>query len=257
MTQTIQPSSETAKPNSSPPICGNCGASLSTRYCPQCGQHERGSRRLRLRDIAAHCTQALLDTESALPATLIGLCRNPGQLCLGYVHGKRKRYMNPFAYLLVAATLQIILSALLHGVGWLPRRADETGALPDDALTGLLFIAVLPLALLWMKLFARSGKNFAENYLLGVYLVGQIAWLELLLLPFPAITASDTVMAIAFPLVWLALTTWAGVIFYSMPWYSVLWRMFVSSVIAFVILGACTAAVTGVAELFQPAEVRA
>jgi hypothetical protein len=235
----------------SPVNCGNCGQALATRYCPQCGQHQRGSRRLRVRDIAVNCLEALLDTNSALPATLLGLCRNPGQVCLDYVQGRRKRYLNPFAYLLIAVTLQILFSAALHAVGWLPKIADAVDALPDEAITWLLFAAVLPLAILWRKLFAASGKNFAENYLLGLYLVGQIAWLELLLVPFPALTGSDTIMAIALPLVWLALATWAGTTFYSLPCFSVLWRMILSTAIAFVLLGACAAAITAAAQWFR------
>ena len=107
-----------------------------------------------MRDIAANFAEALLDVESPLPATLIGLLRNPGQVCLDFVNGRRKRYLNPFAFLLVAVTAQIILSSGLRWTGWIVPQPDEPGPIPDDALNWVLFAIVVPLAFLWTKLFA-------------------------------------------------------------------------------------------------------
>lgn len=221
--------------------CANCGAPQPARYCAQCGQHERGSQRLRVRDVASHCTEALLDVESALPATLIGLIRNPGRVCREYVQGRRKRYMNPFALLLVALTAQILLSALLRWMGGTSAAGevsqDAANELPDEAITWMLFAALLPLALLWTKMFAMSGRNFAENYVLGLYLLGLLAWLEIVILPFTFIWDVDAFLFGSLAVLWLSLTTWAGTEFYSLAWYAVAWRMAVASTVAFVFMG--------------------
>jgi len=178
-------------------FCANCRLPCSAAYCGQCGQHERGSRRLQVRDIAANFAEALLDVESPLPATLIGLFRNPGRVCLDYVHGRRKWYMNPFAFLLVAVTAQIILAALLRWMEWIVPAADESDVLPDEALNCLLFAIVVPQALLWTKLFAVCDRSFADNYVLGLYLLGQFAWIELVLLPLTTIVVADSILLFA------------------------------------------------------------
>ncbi len=236
-------------------LCANCGAPHSAEYCGQCGQHERGSRRLQVRDIAANCAAALTDVESPLPATLTGLFRSPGRVCLDYIHGRRKRYMNPFAFLLVAVTAQIILSAVLRWTGWIVPTPDESDAIPDEALNGVLFAVVVPLAFLWTSLFAVSNRTFAENYVLGLYVLGQFAWLELALLPLTTITVADSILLIVYPTVWLIMATWAGAIFYSMNWYSVLWRMVASSAATFIIVGGLLFAALEAVACFRPGEI--
>lgn len=241
--------------NSLPQICANCGSAQSALYCGQCGQHERGSRRLQVRDIATNCAEVLLEVESPLPATLIGLIRNPGRVCLDYVNGRRKRYLNPFAFLLVAVTAQFILSVVLRWTGWIVPLPEDADALPDEALNGLLFAIVVPQAFLWTKFFAVSHRNFAENYVLGLYLLGQFAWLELVLLPLTSFAAADTILLVAYPVAYLALATWAGSIFYAMSWMSVFWRMFLSTATTLVVSGGLFAAATAVVDYFRTVEI--
>ncbi len=235
--------------------CANCNSPQSTVYCGECGQHERGSRPLRMRDITANCAEALLEVDSPLPATLVGLIRNPGQLCLNYVSGQRKRYLNPFAFLLVAVTAQVILSAGLRWTGWVEPQPDESGAIPDDALNWVLFAIVVPLGFLWTKLFASSGRNFAENYVLGLYLLGLFAWFELMLLPLTFVAAPDSIQLVVYLIVWLTIATWAGAGFYSMPRCSVFWRMLASTSVTFLVFGGLLFAVLEAVAHFSPAEI--
>lgn len=241
--------------NPSAQVCANCGSSRLTLHCGQCGQHERRSRRLRVRDIAGNCAEVLLDIESPLTATLIGLIRDPGRVCLDYVNGRRKRYINPFAFLLVAVTAQVILSAILRWTGSTVSTPGEPDALPDEALNFVLFAMIVPLAFLWTKLFPLSDRNFAENYVLGLYLLGSVAWLELVLLPVTFLAISETILALALPIVWLTVATWAGTVFYSMPWYSVLWRMLASTTVALVVFGGFLFAVIEAVHAFAPSEI--
>lgn len=241
---------------SSDKVCANCGSSRSTPFCGQCGQNERGSVRLRSRDLAVNCANALLDVESPLPATLIGLIRNPGRVCLAYVFGQRKRYMNPFAFLLVAVAIQFILAAVLRWTGLVATPPVESDAFPDDAMNLILFSMVVPLAFLWTRLFLSSGRNFAENYVLGLYLIGQFAWLELLLMLLTFFAQLETLLSMAFPFIWLTMATWAGTVFYSMPWYSVFWRMLTSTAAAIAIFGGILFGVMEVVSWFSPWEIK-
>jgi hypothetical protein len=143
--------------------------------------------------------------------------------------------MNPFL------TVQILLSALLRWIGWTSATNDaskETANDPsDEAITWMLFATLLPLAFLWTKMFAKSGRNFAENYVLGLYVLGLLGWLELLLLPFTYVAGFDLILFLLLAILWLTMTTWAGTVFYSIPWYSVVLRMAISTAVAFVLAG--------------------
>lgn len=176
-------------------------------------------------------------------------------MCLDYIHGRRKWYMNPFAFLLVAVTAQIVLSAVLRWTGWIVPTPDESDAIPDEALNGALFAVVVPLAFLWTKLFAVSHHRFAENYVLGVYILGQLAWLELMLLPLTTFAVDDSILLTAYLTVWLILATWAGMVFYSMKWYSVLWRMVASSAATTIVVGGLLVAAIEAVACFRPGEI--
>ncbi len=196
-----------------------------------------------------------MDVESPLPATLIGLTLNPGRVCLDYVNGRRKRYMNPFAYLLVAVTAQIILSTVLRWAEWTTPTPQDLDGLTDEALNFMMFAIVVPLAMFWTKLFVGSDRSFVENYVLGLYLLAQLAWIELILLPFTDVAIAAYLTLNVFPVVWLILATWAGTVFYSMKWYAVCWRMFASTSATLIIGVGLLIAVMEAIAFFNPAEI--
>ena len=104
-------------------------------------------------------------------------------------------------------------------------------------------------------MFAVSHHSFAENYVLGLYILGQFACLELMLLPLTTFAAADSILLIAYLAVWLILATWAGVAFYSMKWYSVLWRMVASSAATMIIVGCLLIAAIEAVACFRPGEI--
>jgi hypothetical protein len=217
--------------------CANCGAPLVTKYCGQCGQHERGSHRLQLREVAGQLAESLFDVESALPATFLGLCRNPGEVCRQYIAGRRKKFMNPFGYLLVAISAQLVVGAIAS----LFVRAAPGDDVPDWVTWALLALLV-PIAAAWRYLFQESGRNFAENYVFGLYLLGQMVWVELLVLTPLSLVLPALALGILYFVAWLALVTWAAMGFYALPLKEVLWRVLV----AFVAGGFVAVVATGI-----------
>lgn len=220
--------------------CANCGAVLTAKHCGQCGQHERGSRRLLTSHVLSQLLESLFDVESALPATFLGLCRHPGKVCLEYVNGRRRKYMNPFGYLLVAISAQLVIAAVVSL--FLPAPAAEGEGVPDDWVTWALLALLAPLAGAWLLLFRESGRNFAENYVFGLYLLAQLVWTELFILSPLSLLLPELVLVILYFVAWLALVTWAGVVFYSLPPLEVFWRVLVS----FVAAGAVAVVATGI-----------
>jgi hypothetical protein len=98
--------------------CANCGADLAGNHCSHCGQHRREARRLEVRQILLRFSENLFNFDSAFLRTWLGLTRHPGHVCREYIQGRRKAYMNPFGYFLLAITVSVIVgqsvSKLFH-----------------------------------------------------------------------------------------------------------------------------------------------
>ncbi len=90
--------------------CLNCGhpLELSDRYCPNCSQ-ENSTKRLKLADFFDEFFNNVLSWDSRLFKTLYALILRPGRISLDYVAGKRKRYTNPFRFLLSLAIVYFLL----------------------------------------------------------------------------------------------------------------------------------------------------
>lgn len=227
--------------------CANCGHELAADYCAHCGQHRRGSERLQVREIITRSCEHLLDFDSAFMRTFVGLFRRPGEVCREYVQGRRKRYMNPFAYFVLSGTVGLLVSAF---AGWLmgaPVAPDEE-FIADHGLWILLAMLV-PLAVTWWKLFAQSGYNLAENYVFALYVLAQFTWLEtLILLPLTCV-ASDVVLVIVYLAAWLAYVTYAAAPFYGEP-APIVGLKIVASLLAFVGIVALAVCPVGIVMYF-------
>jgi hypothetical protein len=204
--------------------CANCGTVLVGAYCHACGQSGDGRTRLVVRDVLTEFCEHLLDFDSAFLRTFAGLTVRPGGVCRDYVAGRRKRYMNPFGYLLLSGTVNLALSGL---AGWMagpgaPADPDE----PDSGLVTWFLLALLvPLAVLWRWLFRRSGFNLAENYVFALFIMSQYTWLETLILVPLTYLVSETTLTAAYFAIWLCYLVFAGTGFYGRPWWLVLLKM--------------------------------
>jgi hypothetical protein len=167
-------------PYDTPPLCANCGTPLSGAHCITCGQHRRDSQRLELRLVVRRFLETVYDFDSAFLRTWKGLTRRPGLVCREYIEGRRKTYMNPFGYLLLASTVSVLLEGLL------PRLMPAPGIQADEeegSFYQLLMLALLvPYAWLWSKLFRRQSFNLAEHYVFALYIAGHFIWFEILVL---------------------------------------------------------------------------
>lgn len=211
----IEPSASASSGPPTPRPCANCGCELSAPYCANCGQHRRGSERLQVCEIITRSCENLLSFDSAFLGTFVGLFRRPGELCREYVQGQRKRYMNPFAYFVLAGTVNLFVSTV---VGWFTGTpSDPEEEFIANHVLWIMLAMLIPLAFLWRSLFRRSGDNLAENYVFALYALAQYVWLEtIVLLPLPYLVP-DLVLAIVYVAVWLAYMTFAATRFYGEP----------------------------------------
>jgi hypothetical protein len=84
--------------------CENCGAELSGKYCPQCGQPAIDYRRS-FRHVIVDVLDSFLNWDSKFFATIGLLIVKPWRLTNEFLAGKRVRYLNPLRLYLLASIL--------------------------------------------------------------------------------------------------------------------------------------------------------
>jgi hypothetical protein len=172
--------------------CLNCGAIPAGAYCQACGQRCREGR-LTVAQIGRWFVNDLLDFDRGLLLTVREMTLRPGAMIRGYVAGQRRRYTNPFTYLVLCAGLSLLGWALISDA-FLPQmkativNASRTmwalapaqqarlvelqvGLIPYSTQLGLFLC--LPFAALLRLFFRKSGYNFAEVFVFALFASGQ------------------------------------------------------------------------------------
>lgn len=154
------------------PRCLNCETSLpdAARFCAQCGQ-KTATRRLTLHDIAHELWHALTHTDHSVLGLIKALLLRPGRVAAEFVDGHRKRYFNPFSFLVISVGLSALVMSST-GIGGFNGHPGTVGK-QLQANLNLFILAQVPLLALWARLiFLRSGRNLAENLVLVAYCSG-------------------------------------------------------------------------------------
>jgi|SRR5687768_1719186 len=82
--------------------CLNCGTALIDRqkFCPDCGQ-KTNTPRISFSYLAKEFLSVFAHADKGLFNLIKRLAVNPGQVAIDYIEGRRKRYFNPFGFLVV------------------------------------------------------------------------------------------------------------------------------------------------------------
>ena len=96
--------------------CLNCGAAVSSAFCPECGQSS-ATRIVSLRSLAVELFNGLFNYDSKLWATLIPLITRPGFLTNEYIAGRRIRYLGPLQVFLLLTALCFLVFQLTFPFG--------------------------------------------------------------------------------------------------------------------------------------------
>jgi hypothetical protein len=92
--------------------CPGCRATLSTRYCPSCGESRLRPRDLTMRGLLEQAVEAVASIESRLLRSLRSFVTRPGLLTTAYLQGRRKPYILPLQLFLVANVMFFALQSL-------------------------------------------------------------------------------------------------------------------------------------------------
>jgi hypothetical protein len=99
--------------------CVSCAATLSGRYCSQCGERTLEPDDLTLRHFMVHTVaNELLNLDGRLWRTLRLLFLRPGRLSLEYAAGRRQPYVNPFRLLLIAIVAYALITSTGFNITW-------------------------------------------------------------------------------------------------------------------------------------------
>lgn len=95
--------------------CPTCGISVTTPFCPTCGEHEFHTRELKLRALFTQLFSAFTSIDSRLLRSFRFLVSQPGSLTTAYLKGQRKPYLGPIALFLLINVLFFATESLTGG----------------------------------------------------------------------------------------------------------------------------------------------
>ena len=160
--------------------CMNCGFSVETPYCGQCGQ-EAASGKVTLAEMRRTALRAF-SLERGWLHTVVDLSIRPGPMIRAYLDGKRVIYIGPVRYAITLNSLYIVLATLL-GPAALGLQSTEGGAEYERNAsvffqqygTPLLLLAAPLYAEASWLLFRRRGLAFSEHLAVILFVLGHSA----------------------------------------------------------------------------------
>ncbi|QIX62607.1 DUF3667 domain-containing protein [Hymenobacter sp. BT18] len=234
-------------------LCLNCDQPLEVGpYCAHCGQQR--PHRLSV----GHVLHELLHVFTHADKSIFGyagmVLTRPGQLVHDYLRGRRKRYFNPFQFLLITVGIVTLLANGLHyydSVGdavqqQMSRRVSavqlhhvQTYFHALGKYFNVWWLALLPPhALLTWLVYRRRGLNYAEAFLVQV--VVSSAYQVLLLVLLPVLTylpwrvpgSSTAMLGGIITVLYLTLVGRQG---FGLGWAGAFWRALVTGILYAVI----------------------
>jgi hypothetical protein len=158
-----------------PAACLNCATPLAPQdqHCRQCGQ-KADTHRLNMHDIGHAAVHVLTHADHSVLALVRDLAVRPGRVAREYVAGRRRKYFNPFTFVLVVVGLASLAMAAAGFVDFTraAARGHPVAAFLQRTLN-LVVLVQLPLLALFAALLFRGAKlNFAEHLVLAAYTSG-------------------------------------------------------------------------------------
>ncbi len=161
--------------------CKNCQRKLRTDYgfCPACGAKVIRNR-LTVKNLWYDAIERYFNLDNTFIKTFLHLFTQPQTVIEGYIHGIRRKYLNPISYMGIAITLSGFLVLLMRKNGasmdmdvWGTGTSSVAqGKVMDRILDfqGLLFILYIPMMAIaaWLC-FQNKKHNFSERMVIFMY----------------------------------------------------------------------------------------
>lgn len=168
-------------------ICKNCEARLRTDYlyCPSCGGKVIRNR-ITVKNLWADILDRYFNLDNTFVKTFIHLFTKPEVVIEGYLHGLRRKYLNPISYIGIALTLSgFIVFMMARSLDFMEFDIFETGGqtVYQEKLMAfildyqaLIFIVYIPLMAIsgWLC-FEEKKYNFAERIIIFSYTLAHFS----------------------------------------------------------------------------------
>lgn len=191
--------------------CLNCQLTLKEEdnFCNFCGQSS-ATHRFNFGHILHEFFHAFTHTDKTVLGLIAGMISRPGKLVGEYLDGKRKKYFNPFTFLLLVAAFSLVIlnitgtfqssgnSSVKAGNHRATAPADRAAPADPSSLAmmeraqkvskfmakrqNLVMIIAVPFnALVFFLFYRRSGRNYAEHLVANVFFVAFVVLFSSLL----------------------------------------------------------------------------
>jgi hypothetical protein len=186
--------------------CKNCQTTFEGKFCSNCSQRA-DTHRFTLKHFGHEVFHALTHTDKGIFFLIKELFISPGKVAQEFNSGFRKKYFNPFTFLLIITAVQVFItkktsfslelanSAKAFTEQFVPqnktvndqKKYEEINQKTDKQVstatenTKLLMILFIPLLsfLTWV-FFKKSGYNYSENLVFNVLVNGELSLFFLL-----------------------------------------------------------------------------
>jgi Protein of unknown function (DUF3667) len=163
--------------------CANCGYSLGRHdsYCASCGQ-KAGTHRLAMKHILHEVIHAFTHADKGFLLLIRELTIRPGYVAKDYVAGKRKKYFNPFTFLLLMVGLATFVTAAFNLMATQPGMEKNPGVQLVTRYYNFIVLLGVPLMAFFSWLLYRKDRfNYAENLVFTAFITGFSIMFHLLI----------------------------------------------------------------------------
>lgn len=153
--------------------CLNCKFMLDTEvFCPNCGQNT-SVKRLVTSDVLNEAFQSFTNADRGILYLLRWLPFKAGIISREYVDGQRKKYFNPFTFLILTIGITSFLSANFNLLAMSTSDLDNPISIfLSEHINLIIFLTVPIIGLFTYVLFRKQKFNFAESLILSCYCSG-------------------------------------------------------------------------------------
>jgi len=166
--------------------CKNCENQFTGKFCNHCGQ-SADTDRINYKFVFVELKKTFIQFNSGFFYTLKGLILNPGKFIKEYIEGKRIKFTKPFAFLIIACGLDILVYHYLNvdivngEIEGINKSVVNTFVAEHYAQIQILLLPIY--AFVSILLFRQRPYNFFEFIIIHCYLAGERILINITLIP--------------------------------------------------------------------------
>lgn len=151
-------------------LCQNCGHAYEGEFCNNCGQ--KVVHRITGSHVLHELIHVFTHADKGIFLLIKALALRPGLVVREYLQGKRKKYFNPFQFLLLMTAFSTFLTVTFHLTSG--NSQASTATVFTEKYFNILMLLHVPLSALFFYLFfKKTGYNFWEHVVLNSFLGGE------------------------------------------------------------------------------------